>query len=47
MSAVLAAARAELTKLITLRSAWLIMGVIGGLHLLVQVQAMDLYADAV
>ena len=47
MSAAAAAARAELTKIVTLRSVWLVLGAILALQLLVEVQAVGLYADAV
>lgn len=47
MSALLAAVRAELTKISTLRSAWLVLGAILGLQLLVEAQALALYAEAV
>lgn len=47
MSAVLAAGRAELTKLVTLRVVWLVTAVILGLHVLIMIQNRDLYADAV
>ncbi len=43
----LPAIRAELTKNLTLRTAWLVLGAILALQLLVEVQALGLYADAV
>jgi ABC-type transport system involved in multi-copper enzyme maturation permease subunit len=43
----LAATRAELTKTITLRSAWLVLGAILGLQLLAEAQALGLYTEAV
>lgn len=47
MSIVLASARAELTKIFTLRSVWLITALILGLHVLVNWSALSLYRDAV
>ena len=43
----LPAIRSELTKILTLRTAWLVLGAMLGLQLLVEVQALSLYADAV
>ncbi|MDP9841961.1 ABC-type transport system involved in multi-copper enzyme maturation permease subunit [Streptosporangium lutulentum] len=42
-----AATRAELTKLLTLPSVWIVTGVILALHTLVQLQSAELFADAV
>ncbi|MEV0382751.1 ABC transporter permease [Nonomuraea sp. NPDC050643] len=42
-----AATRAELTKILTLPSVWIVTGVILALHLLVQLQPAKLLADAV
>jgi ABC-2 type transport system permease protein len=47
MRTVPAAARAELTKIFTLRSVWLITALVLGLHVLVNWSAMSLYRDAV
>lgn len=47
MSAVLAATRAELTKIYTLPSVWLTTGAILALQILVSIPAMGLAADAV
>lgn len=47
MNTTLAATRAELTKIITLRSVWLVLGAILGLQLLAEAQALGLYAEAV
>jgi ABC-2 type transport system permease protein len=47
VSALLPATRAELTKIFTLRSAWLVTGAILGLQFLVEAQALGLTADAV
>lgn len=47
MSAMRAAVRAELTKIITLRGGWLLLGAIVSLHLLVEWRALGLYAEAV
>lgn len=44
---VLAATRAELTKIVTLRSTWLVTGVILALHLLISMANLRLNADAV
>lgn len=47
VSAVLAATRAELTKILTLRSVWIFTGIILGLQSLVLSQAARLNAEAV
>lgn len=41
-----AAARAELTKILTLPSVWIVTGIILALHVLVQLQTTGLFADA-
>lgn len=47
MTAVLAATRAELTKILTLRSTWIVTGVILALHLLIAVANLRLNTEAV
>lgn len=42
-----AATRAELTKILTLPSVWIVTGIILALHVLVQLQPAKLFADAV
>ncbi len=47
MSALLAVARAELTKIVTLRSVWLTLGAVLAIQVLVSALSLSLYADAV
>ncbi len=47
MSAVLAATRAELTKIVSLRTVWIVTGAIVALHLLVSTANVDLTTKAV
>lgn len=47
MIALMAPIRAELTKIVTLRSVWLVFAAVLGLQILVDAQALSLYADAV
>lgn len=44
---VLAATRTELTKILTLPSAWIVTGIILALHGLIQLQASGLFSEAV